>query len=67
VAQRLLADGESVVDVPAKLSAWARVFSVGRGRKTDATDAHLVAVVAVRTPGLTRVAVDDALVVLRLL
>ena len=50
VAQRLVADGEQVVDVPAKLSARARVFSTGHGRKTDATDAHSIAVVAVRTP-----------------
>jgi len=51
LAQRLVADGEQVVDVPAKLSARARVFSTGHGRKTDATDAHAIAVVAVRTPG----------------
>jgi hypothetical protein len=37
---RLLADGERVVDVPAKLAARARVFDTGQGRKTDATDAH---------------------------
>src|SRR5215218_4885350 len=36
LAQRLVADGEPVVDVPAKLSARARVFSTGQGRKTDA-------------------------------
>jgi len=40
VATRLLGDGEQVVDVPPKLSARARVFSTGQGRKTDATDAH---------------------------
>jgi hypothetical protein len=40
IAQRLVADGETVVDVPAKLSARARVFATGQGRKTDATDAH---------------------------
>jgi transposase len=67
LAQRLVADGEPVLDVPAKLSARTRVFSTGHGRKTDATDAHSVAVVAVRTPGLTPVVVDDELVVLRLL
>jgi len=67
IAQRLVADGELVVDVPAKLSARARVFSTGQGRKTDATDAHSVAVVALRTPGLHQVAVDDATVALRLL
>ena len=40
-AQRLVADGEPVVDVPAKLSARVRVFSTGQGRKTDATDAGI--------------------------
>ena len=48
VALRLLADGQEVVDVPPKLSARARVFSTGQGRKTDATDAHSVAVVGTR-------------------
>ena len=66
LAQRLVADGETVVDVPAKLSARARVFSTGHGRKTDATDAHSIAVVAVRTAALHPVTADDDLVVLRL-
>jgi hypothetical protein len=35
IASRLLADGEQVVDVPPKLSARARVFATGQGRKTD--------------------------------
>ena len=39
VAQRLVAAGEEVVDVPPKLSAEVRVYAVGQGRKTDATDA----------------------------
>ena len=67
LAQRLVADGEPVLDVPAKLSARARVFSTGQGRKTDATDAHSVAVVALRSTGLQVVRVDDATVALRLL
>jgi transposase len=67
LAQRLVADGEPVVDVPAKLSARARVFCTGQGRKTDATDAHSVAVVALRTPTLRQVTVDDNLAALRLL
>jgi transposase len=67
LAQRLVADGEAVLDVPAKLSARARVFSTGQGRKTDATDAHSVAVVALRTPGLRPVLVDGVTVALRLL
>jgi hypothetical protein len=67
LAQRLIADGETVVDVPAKLSARARVFSTGQGRKTDATDAHSVAVVALRTASLRPVRRDDRTVALRLL
>jgi len=50
LAQRLLADGETVVDVPAKLAARVRVFDTGNARKTDAVDAD--AVVALRTPSL---------------
>jgi transposase len=67
IAQRLVADGETVVDVPSKLSARARVFSTGQGRKTDPVDAHSVAVVALRTNGLRQVCVDDTTVALRLL
>jgi transposase len=67
IAQRLVADGETVVDVPAKLSARARVFATGQGRKTDPVDAHSVAVAALRTNGLRQVVVDDTTVALRLL
>jgi transposase len=67
LASRLLADGEQVVDVPPKLSARARVFATGQGRKTDATDAHSVALVATRMPGLRQVADDQQLAVLRIL
>ena len=47
--------------------ARARVFATGQGRKTDATDADPVAVVALRTQGLQVVAADGATVALRLL
>ena len=67
IASRLLADGEQVVDVPPKLSARARVFATGQGRKTDATDAHSVALVATRMAGLRPVADDQQLAVLRIL
>jgi len=67
VAVRLLADGQDVVDVPPKLSARARVFSTGQGRKTDATDAHSVALVGTRVAGLRPVVADDQLAVLRML
>ena len=67
IAQRLVADGETVLDVPAKLSARARLFATGQGRKTDPVDAHSVAVAALRAKGLRQVDVDDISVVLRLL
>src|SRR4051794_9077928 len=67
VAMRLIADGQDVVDVPPKLSARARVFSTGQGRKTDATDAHSVALVGTRMAGLRPVMADEQLEVLRLL
>ncbi len=66
IADRLVADGESVVDVPAKLSARVRVFATGQGRKTDATDAHSIALVGVRMSGLRPVVADEQLEVLRL-
>jgi transposase len=40
IAQRLVADGETVIDVPAKPSAQAWVFATGQGRKTDLVDAQ---------------------------
>src|SRR2546423_263286 len=67
IATRLLADGEQVVDVPPKLSARARVFATGQGRKTDATDAHSVALAGTRMAGLRPVVNDKQLTVLRVL
>jgi transposase len=67
VANRLLADGEHVVDVPPKLSARIRVFATGQGRKTDATDAHSIALAATRMGRLRPVAGDAQLAVLRIL
>jgi transposase len=67
LAQRLVADGETVVDVPPKLSTRARIFDRGHGRKNDPTDARTVAVVALRTKGLREVALDDELIALRLM
>lgn len=67
LANRLLADGEQVVDVPPKLSARMRVFATGQGRKTDATDAHSVALAATRMQGLRPVVDDAQLAVLRIL
>ncbi len=67
LAQRLLQAGEHVLDVPAKLSARARLFDTGQNRKTDALDAHSIAMVAVRTEGLRVLKVDGQLEALRML
>ncbi|WP_459077414.1 IS110 family RNA-guided transposase [Kineococcus auxinigenes] len=66
-AQRLVAEGETVIDVPTKLSAQVRVFNTGQGRKTDATDAHSIALAASRSGKLRAVEVDGEHVALRLL
>ena len=66
VADRLVADGEDVVDVPAKMSARVRIFTTGQGRKTDVTDAHSIALVGVRMSGLRPVINDEQLEVLRM-
>jgi len=67
LAQRLVADGETVVDVPPKLATRARIFDTGHGRKNDPGDARTVAVVAVRTKGLRQVVLDDERLALRLM
>jgi transposase len=67
IAHRLVHDGEAVLDVPPKLSAQVRVFATGNGRKTDPVDAHSVAMVALRTPTLNQVEVDDDLLVMGML
>jgi transposase len=67
VTQRLLASGERVLDVPARLAARARVFGAGQGRKADATDAHAIVMVAWRDKGLREVRPDPELAVLRML
>jgi transposase len=67
LAQRLVADGETVLDVPPKLATRARIFDVGHGRKNDPRDARTVAVVALRTKNLRQVVVDDEMVALRLM
>ena len=67
LAHRLVHDGEIVFDVPPKLSAQVRVFATGNGRKNDPVDAHSVALVALRTPGLVQVQVEEDLVVMGML
>jgi transposase len=48
------------------LSARMRMFATGQGRKTDATDAHSVALAATRIRALRPVANDEQLTVLRI-
>lgn len=67
LAQRLAAEGEAVLNVPAKLSARVRALGGGSGRKTDDTDAFAVAVAGLRGRGLELVQPDDAAMVFKLL
>jgi transposase len=67
LAQRLVGDGEQVLDVPAKLAARVRVLSVGHGRKSDPDDAVSVAMAARSVSSLRQVGVEDQAVVLHLL
>ncbi|WP_433580540.1 IS110 family transposase [Nocardia brasiliensis] len=67
LAHRLVHDGETVIDVPAKLSAQVRVFATGNGRKTDPVDAHSVALAALHSPNLRQVHSDSELIALGML
>jgi transposase len=67
LAQRLVGDGEQVLEVPAKLAARVRVLSVGHGRKSDPDDAVSVALAAQSVPQLRQVGVEDQATVLHLL
>jgi len=67
VASRLVIAGETVVDVPPKLSARLRMFDTRQGRKTDPDDAHAIALVALRMNGLRPVVNDEQQALLRIL
>jgi transposase len=67
LAQRLVAEGEPVLNVPAKLSARVRALGGGSGRKTDNADAFAVAVAGLRSPDLQAVRPDDVVEILRML
>src|SRR5262249_5015465 len=66
-AQWLLGDDETVVDVPAKLSARVRLLSTGHGRKTDPADAVSTALAACGPTPLQVAALDARATTLRLL
>ena len=67
LAQRLATEGETVLNVPAKLSARVRALGGGSGRKTDDTDAYAVAVAGLRGRDLKLVQPDDVVTVLKLM
>ena len=67
LAQRLATEGETVLNVPAKLSARVRALGGGSGRKTDDTDAYAVAVAGLRGRDLELVQPDDVVTVLKLM
>jgi len=67
LAQRLLGDGEPVLDVPPKLSARVRVLSTGHGRKTDEADAASTALAACGPAELQPAALEGHAATLRLL
>lgn len=66
VAQHLVAAGEPVFDVRAKLAARARLLEKRHGRKTDKLDAVSIALVAQRRTDLQPVAIEDHTALLRL-
>ena len=53
LAQRLVADRETVLDVPAELAARVRVYSRGHGRKTE-DNAVSIGLAALDGTGITR-------------
>jgi transposase len=67
LAGKLSVVGESVVDVPPKLSARVRVLSTGNSRKSDGLDALATALAASRRERLASVDHETASEVLRLL
>ena len=67
LAQRLVAEGETVLDVSTRRAALVRVFAGGNGRKTDDTEAHSIALVGLNSNDLPRVRPDEVTVTLRLL
>jgi transposase len=67
LAVRLASSGESVVDVPPKLSARVRVLSSGNARKNDGVDALATALAASRNKRLAAVDPEAASEAMRLL
>lgn len=67
VSQQLVAVGETVLDVPAKLSARVRILDNECADKTDSHDARSAAIVGIRNRRLVAVAPENHAAVLRML
>jgi transposase len=67
LAQQLVAAGETVMDVPAKLSARVRTLDNERSDKNDSHDARSAAIVGMYNPRLLHVVAEDHAMVLRML
>jgi transposase len=66
LAQQLVAAGEQVLDVPAKLAARVRLLQSGNTSKNDPNDALSVAVAALRSKAPRPVIAEDHAVVLKI-
>jgi transposase len=67
LSQQLVGAGETVLDVPAALSARVRLLDSGHKDKTDPYDARSAAIVALRNRNLRSVVLEDHGQILRLL
>jgi transposase len=67
LAHRLVAVGETVLDVSTRKSSLVRALATNSGRKTDDTDAYSIALVGLRSTDLPVVVRDQQTELLRLL
>jgi len=67
LAQQLVAAGETVVDVPAKLAARVRVLDCESSDKTDSHDSRAAAIVGLHNKRLRMVGHEESWLVLRML
>ncbi len=67
LAQRLVAEGEHVIDVPATLAAKVRLLGSTKASKNDPNDALSTAIAGLRHCGLRRVVADDHRQAIRML
>jgi transposase len=66
LSQQLVAAGERVLDVQAKLGARVRLLATGASNKNDPNDARSVAIAALRSAARREVAAENHAAVLRL-